>query len=102
MSYAPGHQGRYQNVNQPAHNPFQPHPAYQPPHTAGRLAGILSIVFFWTGSIGCALGFVSISQARRSNASATLGIIGFVLGLAVFIGLIAYVFFGVLDVWDML
>ncbi|WP_054952714.1 hypothetical protein [Flaviflexus massiliensis] len=101
MSYAPQQQG-YPNGQGPVHNPFQPYPVYQQPNTAGRLMGILSIVFFWTGSIGCALGFVSISQARRSGASATLGIIGFVLGLAVFIGILAYVFFGVLDVWEIL
>lgn len=77
---------------------------YQPPppprSTAGRMTGIFAILFFWTGSIGCALGFVSISQARRAGASATLGITGFVLGLAVFIGIFAYVLFGVLDAWD--
>lgn len=76
---------------------YQPSP---PPSTAGRMTGILAILFFWTGSIGCALGFVSISQARRAGASTTLGILGFSLGLAVFIGIFAYVLFGVLDVWD--
>lgn len=87
----------YPAYGQPPPYNYQPQ---QPRNTAGQLTGVLAILFCWTGSIGSALGFVSISQARRAGAPATVGIIGFVLGLVVFIGIFAYVLFGVLDVWD--
>ncbi len=72
------------------------------PRRAGTAAGVLAILFFWTGTIGCALGYVSIAQARRAGDSASLGIIGFALSFAVFLGIFFYVLLGVIDVWGAL
>lgn len=103
MSNAPGYPTPYAAAPNPQGNPYV-YQAPPPPQrkVPGRLTGILAICFFWTASIGCALSFVSIQQSRRAGTSATLGIIGFILGLAVFIGIFFYVLFGVLDVWKIL
>lgn len=73
-----------------------------PGSSRGIPLGILSIILFITGPLGCALGFVSASQAKRAGTSPTLGVIGFILGLATCIAIAAYIGFQVLDLWKVL
>lgn len=73
-----------------------------PGSSRGILLGILSVILFITGPLGCALGFVSASQAKRAETSPTLGVIGFILGLATCIAIAAYIGFQVLDLWKVL
>lgn len=72
------------------------------PRGRGLVLGILSILLFLTGPLACALGYVSVAQARRSHGQTILGTIGFILGIATSIGMATYIGFRVHDIWQLL
>lgn len=79
---------------------FGPPPGY--PTSAGQTLGLLSLALFFTGPLAIALGFVSVSQARRGGGATRLGIAGMIAGAFVSLGVVMWILTEVWSLWDLL
>lgn len=69
---------------------------------AGHRVGIAAVILCWTGPLAMALGFVSISQARRGGGSTVLGLAGMVIGSMTSLVIIVWVLWEVWATWSSL